>query len=368
MLSDIALGKPLNGMIEVSGPERFRVNEIVARYLDETNDPRTRYFGTELNDQPLVSDRDAWLSLRSPIVYPIPATARGSARSLSRIGRDMPLKTVIAFIDFSPSGEARTRYAVKLCLRHGAHLIGVYVAPSGLSYDRTESYVRGQDAIRQLIQKAKAEVAAASHAASQTFKAATAHDDICIDFRIIRESDASECAKIHSLHADLVIVGHPNPGGLPYDWSPQDMLLATGVPLLIVPDDWNGNSIAERILLGWNASREARRAIADSLPLLTTAKSVSVVVVDSHKNPRHGEQPGADVALYLSRHGAKVVVEHIQSEGKAVAAIIQMAARRNNTDLLIIGAYSHSRLRQTIFGGVTHALLADVTIPTLIAH
>ncbi|MGH6809179.1 MAG: universal stress protein, partial [Ensifer adhaerens] len=147
-----------------------------------------------------------------------------------------------------------------------------------------------------------------------------------------------------------------------------DMLLATGVPLLIVPDTWNPDSIAERILLGWNASREARRAITDSLPLLTAAQSVSVVVVDSDGNPRHGEEPGADVALYLSRHGANVIVEHVQSSGHPVAEVLQVVAKRNNSDLLVVGAYSHSRSRQTLFGGVTRALLANVTIPLLIAH
>ncbi|WP_244519934.1 MULTISPECIES: universal stress protein [unclassified Ensifer] len=283
-------------------------------------------------------------------------------------GLNMSLKTILVFVDFSPSGEARTRYAVNLCLRHGAHLIGVYVAPAGWRGDRAGCYVRGQDAIRQLINQHKAEEAIASEAALECFKAVTRREDINFDFRIIRESDANEHAKLHSLHADLIIVGFPGPGGLPGNWSPEDMLLATGVPLLIVPDTWNPDSIAERILLGWNASREARRAITDSLPLLATAQSVSVVVVDSENNPRHGEEPGADVALYLSRHGAKVTVEHARSAGHSTAEVLQMAAKRNNSDLLVVGAYSHSRSRQAIFGGVTRALLANVTIPLLIAH
>lgn len=280
----------------------------------------------------------------------------------------MSLKTILVFVDFSPAGEARTRYAVNLSLRHGAHLTGVYVAPSGWRGDRAGCYVRGQDAIRQLIEQRKSEEASASDAAMQCFKAATEREDINFDFRIIRESDANEHAKLHSLHADLTIAGFPGPGGLPENWSPEDMLLATGVPLLIVPGAWDSNSIAERILLGWNASREARRAITDSLPLLTAAQSVSVVVVDSDGNPRHGEEPGADVALYLSRHGANVIVEHVQSSGHPVAEVLQVAAKRNNSDLLVVGAYSHSRSRQTLFGGVTRALLANVTIPLLIAH
>jgi nucleotide-binding universal stress UspA family protein len=280
----------------------------------------------------------------------------------------MSLKTVVVFVDFSPSGNARSRYAVNLCLRHGAHLVGVFVAPSGSSSNHTGSYVRGERAIRDMIEHNSEKEAAASHAARKGFTAATERENIGFDFRVIRENDADEQAKIHSLYADLIIVGHPRPGGLPANWSPEDMLFETGVPLLIVPDEWNKETVAERILLAWNASREARRAITDSLPLLTMAESVSAVLVDFDKNPQHGEVPGADLAHYLSRHGAKVAVEHVRSEGHPVAEILQMTAERNNIDLIVVGAYSHSRSRQTIFGGVTRALLANVKIPLLIAH
>lgn len=278
----------------------------------------------------------------------------------------MALRTILVFVDFSPAGEARTRYAANLSLRHGAHMVGVYVVPSGWRGDHASCYARGQDAIRQVIERHKTEEATASAAALHSFKALTEREEINFDFRVIREGDANEDAKLHSLHADLIIAGFPGPGGLPDNWSPEDMLLATGVPLLIVPETWDSSSIGQRVVLGWNASREARRAIADSLPLLIAAQSVSVVVVDFDDS--HGETPGADVALYLSRHGAKVEVEHTQSAGHSVAEVLQMAAKRHNSDLLVVGAYSHSRPRQTLFGGVTRSLLSNVTVPLLIAH
>lgn len=278
----------------------------------------------------------------------------------------MPLKTILVFVDFSPAGQARTRYAVNLSLRHGAHLVGVYVAPSGWRGDHASCYARGQDAIRQVIERHKAEEATASDSALQSFKAVTESQHINFDFRIIREGDANEDAKLHSLHADLIIAGFPGPGGLPDNWSAEDMLLATGVPLLIVPETWNSSAIGEHIVLGWNASRQARRAIADSLSLLTAAQSVSVVVVDGDDG--HSETRGADIAQYLSRHGARVDVEHVQSAGHSVAETLQTAAKRHNSDLLVVGAYSHSRPRQTLFGGVTRSLLSNVTVPLLIAH
>lgn len=277
----------------------------------------------------------------------------------------MPLKNIAVFVDLSQAGVVRARYAVELALRHGGHLIGIFVAPSGW-HDPTESYVRGHEAIRRLIDDHNAKEAAASKAASQSFNAATAREDISFEFRIIRESDADD-AKLHSLHADLVIASHPGPGGLPDNWSAESLLLATGVPFLILPDGWRAGTVAERVLLAWNASREARRAISDSLPLLT-ARSVSVIIVDPAKNLRHGEEPGADVATYLSRHGANVTVEQIESNASPIADVILNHARRNNIDLIVLGAYSHSRFREIIFGGVTRSLLRDAAVPLLIAH
>ena len=279
----------------------------------------------------------------------------------------MPLKNIAVFVDLTQTGVVRARYAVELALRHGGHLIGIFVAPSGWHIDPAESYVRGREAIRRLIDDHNAKEAAASKAASQSFNAATAREDISFEFRIVRENDADD-AKLHSLHADLVIASHPGPGGLPDNWSAESLLLATGVPFLILPDGWSAGTVAERVLVAWNASREARRAISDSLPLLTAARSVSVIIVDPAKNLRHGEEPGADIATYLSRHGAKVTVEQIDSNGAPVADVILSYASRNNIDLIVLGAYSHSRIREIVFGGVTQSLLRDAAVPLLIAH
>jgi nucleotide-binding universal stress UspA family protein len=281
-------------------------------------------------------------------------------------GTSMPIKNLAAFLDPSPSGEARAEYAVKLALRHGAHLIGIFVVPTG--WDHSESFVRGDDAIRNMIKRHNAEEAIASNAASESFKSVIGRTGVSSEFRIIRQDSADEQAELNVLHADLVIVGHPRPGGLPHDWSAEALLLATGVPFLVLPDVWRGKTAAERVLLAWNASREARRAIADALPMLVAAQSVSIVIVDAHKNARHGEEPGADVALYLSRHGAKVAVERMQSAGRAVADVILHYAEHNNTDLIVLGAYSHARSREILLGGVTRSLLANVKVPLLIAH
>lgn len=279
----------------------------------------------------------------------------------------MAFRSIAVFVDPSPAGEARTSYAVKMASRHGAHLIGIFAVPTMWGDSPAESFVRGQEAVRRVIASHRSGEAAATEAANRSFSSGCAREAISSEFRHFRQDDVNDSAALNSLHADLVIVGGPRAGGLPRDWSAESLLLATGVPFLLLPEPWTG-SVAEHVVVAWNASREARRAISDALPLLVDALSVTILVVDPQKNSRHGDEPGADVAHYLTRHGAKVVVEQTQSDGQPIAKVILAYAQRQNTDLVLVGAYSHTRTTEMIFGGVTRSLLRDAAVPLLIAH
>jgi nucleotide-binding universal stress UspA family protein len=234
----------------------------------------------------------------------------------------MSLKNIAVFVDVSSDSLVRAAYAVRLALRRHAYLIGIFVILLGWSDDPTASYVRGRNAIRELIERQRVEEVRATATASELFKRAAEREGISFEFRLIRASDAADAPLFHSLHADLVLVRHPPPGGLPNDSSAESMLLATGVPILIVPDRWNAGTTAEKVLVAWNASREARRAVTDAMPLLQKAHSVSILVVDAQTNARLGQEPGADIALYLSRHGANVTVTQVCSNGRSVAQAI----------------------------------------------
>ena len=279
----------------------------------------------------------------------------------------MPFKSIAVFVEPTSAGEARTSYAARMASHHGAHLIGIFVVPSISGGSPAECFVQGRQAVRQVIAGHHAKEAAAIDAAKRSFSAACTREDIGFEFRFLNQGDFHDGAALNSLHTDLVIVGGARPGGLPSDWSAEALVLATGVPFLLLPEPWTG-AAAEHVVVAWNASREARRAIADALPFLTGAKSVTVLVVDPERNPRHGEEPGADVARYLIRHGAKVVVEQVQSQGQPIARIILNYAERHDTDLIVVGAYSHPRTTEMIFGGVTRSLLRDAAVPLLIAH
>ncbi|MBB1092614.1 universal stress protein [Rhodopseudomonas pseudopalustris] len=280
----------------------------------------------------------------------------------------MSLKSLVVFVESTDACEARIRYAARLALRHDAHLIGAFVLKNAWRNDRSDGFIQGGGAIREMLERHGLAERKALQDATQRFEALAGRENSSFEFRVLRDDDIGNLARLHCLHTDLVVVGHPAPGGLPSTWLPEQMLLSAGVPLLIVPQGWSDGPIANNVLLAWNASREARRAITDSLPILKAADSVAVVVVDAEKNPLHGHEPGADIAHLLSRHGVAVRVEQLQSKGTSVADTIRRFAAEDQSDLIVLGAYGHSRRRELLFGGVTQSLLSTVTVPTLIAH
>jgi nucleotide-binding universal stress UspA family protein len=285
----------------------------------------------------------------------------------------MPIdpKTIAVFLDASPSGTRRASYAAAMARRWGARLVGVHVVFAGVVSHPSTSFVRGGEAIRRVIaceEQLDSDADAAAALTGAHFRDLCARSNLPGEFRPIGRGKTAEEAILNSLHSDLVVVGHPEPNGLPDDMAPERILLASGVPLLIVPNSWHSETIGERILIGWNASREARRAISDAMTFLIAAKSVTVLVIDPAGRHRHGEEPGADIALHLARHGAHVDVDRVTSNGAPIARVILGYAEQSGSDLLVVGAYSHGRLREILLGGATRTLLAQMPVPVLISR
>jgi nucleotide-binding universal stress UspA family protein len=122
-------------------------------------------------------------------------------------------------------------------------------------------------------------------------------------------------------------------------------------------------------MLCWNASRESTCAATNSLPFLKSAEEVIVLTVDATQSSSgHGSEPGADVALWLSRHGVKVKVQREISTDDDVGAVILSRASDYGVDLIVMGVYGHSRVREFVMGGASRSMLAGMTVPVLMAH
>jgi nucleotide-binding universal stress UspA family protein len=279
-------------------------------------------------------------------------------------------KTIAVFVDASPPGQKRAAYAAAIAQRWGADVVGVQlVGPAmmpGYMYN-----ARGHDAAERVVayeRRLEADAQAAEQLARECFRALCAQLSVRAEFRGIGRGKEKQEVILNAFQSDLVVVGHPAPHGLPEFMAPESILLESGGPLLIIPNAWAGETIGEKVVVGWNATREARHAVSDAMAFLVAASSVTVLLIDPSKQWGHGQEPGADVALNLARHGANVTVEKLTTHGLSVAEALLRYVEQHAIDLLVLGAYSHARLRELILGGVTRTLLARMPVPVLISR
>lgn len=185
--------------------------------------------------------------------------------------------------------------------------------------------------------------------------------------------DPLETLALHARYADLVVTGQVDPddpgSGTDPD-LPARLAMASARPVLVIPYAGEFPTLGKHVMVAWNATREATRAVQEALPLMQRAESVHVVVMQEgrHLATAHGEEPGADIALYLARHGVNAETSRLPAGDIDVADSLLSLMADTGTDLLCMGAYGHSRLREIVLGGVTRNMLRHMTAPVLMAH
>jgi nucleotide-binding universal stress UspA family protein len=192
-----------------------------------------------------------------------------------------------------------------------------------------------------------------------------------VETRLV-EDTADGALLLQARYADLVVLSRdvdPEPGITPRVRRLPEHVALRGVrPVLVVPPDYADQPLASTVVAGWDGSTQALRALAAALPLLERADSVRLAVVNPDRlSDLHGEQPGADMALYLARHGVKVDVV-LERTHATVGAALMAQARAAGAGLIVAGAYGHSRYREWVLGGVTRELLERTPVPLLLAH
>jgi len=280
-------------------------------------------------------------------------------------------KVITAFLDPGPAGKRRAEHAAVLARRWRAHLIGVYPAFAGIRWPSSMNYVRGDKGIEEVVaysHRFETQPDATAHGVSQHFRTLCAEMNVSCEFHTIgRERSAAEALKVAFL-SDLAVVGRPEPNGLPDNVSVTRLLIESGSPVLIVPNDWNGEAIGSRVLVGWNASHAARRATGDAMSFIVAAKQVTVLFIDQNAHHPPGNTLRAELASYLDRHGIHGNFEHIARNGDSIGAALLGYAKRDESDLLVVGAYGHAPAREIIFGGTTRMLLEQTSVPTFLSR
>ena len=281
----------------------------------------------------------------------------------------MSYKDLLVVLDSEPASRGRIDLAAALAERFAAHLIGLYPlpipeAPSHFGYyDPTLL----DPFFRELREKSQdvcdKEREAFEHAASLR--------GLSAEWRMVDAGAESDPA-LHARYADLTILGQLDPDRGDSDLiraRPEHVTLASGRPILVVPYAGRYETVGRRVLIGWSATREAARAVNDAMPLLAGAEIVTVLTIDAREGPdAHGELPGADISLHLARHGVKAEIERTVSAGISAGDVLLSRAADLGADLLVIGAYGHSRVRELLLGGVTRSILQSMTLPVLMSH
>jgi nucleotide-binding universal stress UspA family protein len=276
-------------------------------------------------------------------------------------------KTIVIHVDGSPQQENRLRVAALLASEFDAHLVGS--AATGISWldygiltgSAGAPTVRVDfDGLRQVC---------AEHL--QRFsERARELGVLSLETRVV--DDATDYALLlESRYADLIVLSQdaetpdlsPGARGLP-----EQVALRGPRPVLVIPETYREQPIPGTVVVGWDGSMPAIRAITAALPLLARADSVKLALINPDElTDLHGEQPGADMALYLARHGAKVDVVLERTRSTAADAMITLA-QTSGAGLMVAGAYGHSRFREWVLGGTTRELLKRASVPLLIAH
>ncbi|GJI93854.1 universal stress protein A [Duganella caerulea] len=280
----------------------------------------------------------------------------------------MSYKTILVHVDNSEHAPERIDVAARLARDQDAHLIGA--ATTGISgeFYRNSAMMYGgvvpQDQLDDLVRNAERSL--------ERFEDQARKADVRYERRI-SDDEAQNGLVFQARYADLVVLSQCEPGEEGLLMGPglaAYQALNGGRPVLVVPYAGTYPHIDRHALVAWDGSRAATRAVTDALPLLRRSARVTLVVFDpTRQYGVHGAEPGADIALFLARHGVKVeVLQQPKPEGMNVGeALLSLSADLGN-DLLVMGAYGHQRWRETVLGGVTRTILASMTLPVLMSH
>ena len=279
----------------------------------------------------------------------------------------MAYRTILAILDTPDNAEIATDFACALAADHQAHVIGLHAEIVAAVPLVVPMEIPDPIAVQALQDMARTE----AHDIEKLFRARAAQRSVPFEWLNFASSVgyASQPLLERARSADLLLAVQPDPAK-PSDAhvDVESFLFESGRPVLMVPYIFKTPKPIKRVLIAWNGSKEAARATFDAMPFLKAAESVEIFSVEPVESASHAPYaPGAEIAATLLRHGVKATHRTAETADKT-AQVIANRLSDSSIDLLVMGAYTHSRLWQMMFGGTTKTLLQSMTALTLLAR
>lgn len=280
----------------------------------------------------------------------------------------MTYKTILVYLNDERRAGQLLDVAVGIAEGQSAHLIGLYVVPSGIVGSPTHY---GQ----RLIESGRQSFRAEGKRIGDTFEKGTRGRSLVAEWRVVEpphDHPGPTNVVIENARAcDLVVASQADDA---WDFSllldfPEKIALESGRPTLIVPNAGRFPTCGQRVLVAWNGRREAARAAFDALPLLEKAKAIRIVAVDpGGENAAFSQSSLNEIGAALARHDVKCETMHSVAPGMDVGDDLLNRAADFSADLIVMGCYGHSRLREQVLGGVSRSILQHMTMPVLMSH
>jgi nucleotide-binding universal stress UspA family protein len=300
----------------------------------------------------------------------------------------MELKDILVCLDPTDAGEARLRLAAAIARDHRAHLSAAYLAsqeiagappyggigisaPAGAAGIAEGSVVAGVPlpGAAPATGPDTSRGAVVADIVEQRFRQALRPHALEGDWHLFGSGESDELVALTTA-VDLVIFGQTSPDyRLPTGFSPGDLVLACGRPMLVVPYAGEFAAVGRRVLVAWDGTREATRALNDAMPLLGKAEAVTVMTVRAREAAFEQDGPLlARIVRHLERHGIAAHSEEALRGDLPISDVLLSRAADLDADLIVAGAYHHTQLREALFGGVSRDLLDHMTVPVLMSH
>lgn len=279
----------------------------------------------------------------------------------------MSYQSILVHVDHARHAGLRMKIAAQLAREFNAHLAGV--AMNGVARYIYQDVA--MDPTGMILSNLMDAADEAAKGALAQFRATVQKIGVNgVEERLVNE-DAAGGLALQARYADLVVISQTDrddPVAAAVSDLPEYVMLNSARPVLILPYAGELAAVPKHVLVAWDGSVEATHALTGALPLLRKAANVTVTVINPEKQSfEHGEQPGADIGLWLARHGVKIDVRVENTAMDIGNALLSMVADLG-ADLLVMGGYGHARFRELLVGGATRTVLDAMTVPVLMAH